>query len=110
MDQNYNKNVYEPHYASSMDQNSRVIVNNSSQVSVKPFTPVNNFSNQSSFINLQRNYSMGNLTNYEQNQSRIMDSKIHTTAKNSRSKSNKRSGLSLTKTQDKNHHSAILIK
>lgn len=39
-----------------------------------------------------------------------MDSKIHTTAKNSRSKSNKRSGLSLTKTQDKNHHSAILIK
>lgn len=65
MDQNYNRNVYEPRYASSTDQNSRVIVNNSSQVSVKPFTPVNNFSNQSSFINLQRNYSMGNLTNYQ---------------------------------------------
>ena len=99
MDENYNKNVYDPHYASSTDHNSRVIVNNSSQVTVKPFTPVNQFSNQSSFINLQRNYSMGNLTNYQQNQSKMIDPKIHTTAKNSRSKSNKRSGLSLTKNQ-----------
>jgi len=39
-----------------------------------------------------------------------MDPKIHTTSKNSRSKSNKRSGLSLTKNQEKNHQSALLIK
>jgi len=64
MDQNNDRNVYEPRYASSTDQNSRVIVNNTSQISVKPFTPINEFSNQSSFIHLQRNYSMGNLTNY----------------------------------------------
>lgn len=59
------RNVVGPHYATSTNQNSRVVVNNtSSQISMKPFTPINQFSNQSSIMQLQRNYSMGNLSNY----------------------------------------------
>ena len=64
MDQS-KRNTVVHHYVTSTNQNSRVILNNtSSQISMKPFTPINQFSNQSSIMQLQRNYSMGNLSNY----------------------------------------------
>lgn len=40
------KNITVPHYATSTNQNSGIFINNSSQLSMKPFTPINQFSNQ----------------------------------------------------------------
>ena len=71
MNQIKNK-VVMPHYASSSNQNSGIFINNSSQISMKPYSLVNQFPYQP----FQRNYSMGNLNNNQQSKYQTINSKV----------------------------------